>query len=227
MKENLTSINVIIDESGSMFNLSQDTIGSFNTFLEEQKAVDGEALFTLCTFSNSHRLVHDCANLKDVQPLDSTTYRPSGGTALLDALGTTVINVGNKLADMKEEDRPSKVIFLVITDGQENSSREFKREQIKEMVERQQKTYSWDFVFIGANVDAFSEGTSMGFSAGNSLSYSADSMGTASLYGAVSKNMSVMRGRSKDAPKVDNFFDNTGERPDGTKVPVENVTEKK
>lgn len=206
MKENLTSINVIIDKSGSMEQLANDTIGSFNSFLAEQKAVPGEALFTLCTFSTDYNLVHDFVELSGVPNLNPKVYRPNGGTALLDALGTTIDSVGAKLAALPESDRPSKVIFLIITDGEENSSRRFTKTQIKSMIEHQQQTYNWEFVFMGANLDAISEGASLGISPSNSMGYVASAAGTRSLYNYVSSNMRSYRMGSRQ--KV-NFFDQT------------------
>lgn len=214
-KENFTSINVIIDQSGSMAGLTNDTIGSFNTFLAEQKLVPGEAAFTLCTFSSSHSLVHDFIKLDTVPDLRTNTYRPSGGTALFDALGFTINSVGARLAAMPEDERPENVIFLVITDGEENASHSFKKEQIKSMVQHQQDVYKWEFVFIGANVDAFSEGQSMGFSAQNSVSYNATSGGTEQLYKSISSNVGAYRS-SKLAPSMKgklDFFAQTGETP--------------
>lgn len=193
-KENFTSINVIIDKSGSMGSLADDTIGSFNTFVTEQKAVPGEVAFTLCTFNTDYQLVHDFVKLASVPDLDSKSYRPNGGTALLDAMGTTINTVGAKLAAMPEDERPSKVIFLIITDGQENSSRNFSKEQIKAMVEHQRGTYQWEFVFMGANIDAISEGQALGISMRNSMNYDATKGGTHKLYRAVSNSVSSYRG---------------------------------
>lgn len=229
-KENFTSINVIIDKSGSMGGLTADTIGSFNTFLAEQKVVPGEAAFTLCTFNTDYSLVHDFVKLGSVPDLNSKTYRPSGGTALLDALGTTINSVGAKLAAMPEDERPSKVIFLVITDGEENSSKTFKKEQIKAMVEHQRDVYKWEFVFIGANIDAFSEGQSLGFSGQNSVSYNATRGGTHKLYSAVSSNMRSYRlaDAGQYAASGADFFGQTGvtpttdpTTPDPTAAPVQ------
>lgn len=192
-KENFTSINVIIDASGSMQNLITDTIGSFNGFLKEQQAFPGEAIFTLCTFNTRSNIVHDSVKISDVPSLNVKTYAPMGGTALLDAMGSTMISVGNKLAAMPEEERPSKVIFLIITDGHENSSKEFTAAQIKSMVEHQKDVYSWEFVFMGANIDAISAGTNLGISMQNSVSYDSTSAGTRSLYKGLSNNLSSYR----------------------------------
>ena len=149
MKDNFTSINVIIDASGSMQHLTHDTIGSFNTFLAEQKIVPGEAAFSLCIFSTDYRLVHDFAVLNSVPELTTKVYSPNGGTALLDAMGTTIDSVGARLSAMPEEERPSKVIFLIITDGAENSSKRFNADQIRAKVQHQKDVYSWEVVFIG------------------------------------------------------------------------------
>lgn len=209
-RENFTSVNVIVDKSGSMANLTTDTIGGFNTFVADQKNVPGDVAFTLCLFSTSYRLVHDAVKLASVPALNGKTYRCGGCTALLDALGTTIDNVGSKLAAMPEEERPSKVIFLIITDGEENSSREYKLDQIKSMITRQREVYSWEFVFMGANIDAISAGTSLGISATNSLNYSASSIGTKSLYSNVSRSLGSYRVASNQ--QVD-FFNQAGNAP--------------
>lgn len=193
-KENFTSINVIIDASGSMLGLTHDTISSFNTFLQEQKAFPGEAVFTLCTFNTDYRLPHDFVKIASVPTLDNQTYKPNGGTALLDAMGTTIDSVGKKLAALPEEERPSKVIFLIITDGHENSSHRYSVEQVRSMVQHQKDVYSWEFVFMGANIDAIAAGTNLGISAQNTLNYAATSAGTHQLYRSVSENMSTYRG---------------------------------
>lgn len=210
-KENFTAIAVIIDASGSMAGLTNDTIGNFNTFLSEQKLIPGEAAFSLCTFNTDYSLVHDFIPLHTVAELTRQTYRATGGTALLDAMGTTIDTIGAKLAAMPEEERPSKVICLVITDGEENASRRFTLDEIKAKVTHQREVYSWEFVFIGANIDAISAGTSMGFSAQNSVGYVASAAGTHELYRSVSNNLGSYR--SSLAPKQVDFFGQTGITP--------------
>lgn len=216
-KENFTSINVVIDKSGSMSGLAKDTIGSFNTFIKEQKEVPGEAAFTLCSFNHDYTLVHDFVKLDSVPDLDSATYRPSGNTALRDALGATINSVGQKLAAMPEDERPSKVIFLVITDGQENASTKFTQAQIKSMVEHQREVYKWEFIFIGANIDAFHDGQSYGFTGQNSVSYNATKGGTHQLYSSVSSNMRSYRLADAEsyatASAAGGFFSQTGQTP--------------
>lgn len=203
-KANFTSINVIIDESGSMGHLTNDTIGGFNQFLSEQKVFPGDAVLTLCTFNSDYRLVHEFKPLTNIGDLDAKTYRPGGSTALLDAMGTTINAVGTKLSAMPEDERPSKVIFLVITDGEENCSHRFTREQIKSMVSHQQDVYSWEFVFMGANIDAIATGAGLGITLQNTLDYDATPAGTRGLYGTISENMTSYRG--SQGPRA-NFFD--------------------
>lgn len=204
MKKNFTSINVIIDKSGSMDSLTSDTIGSFNTFLAEQKLVPGEVAFTLCTFNSEYHLVHDFVKLGGVPNLNDKTYHPSGNTALLDAMGTTIDSVGKKLANLPENQRPEKVLFLIITDGAENASRKYTREQIKSMVTHQKNHYNWEFVFMGANIDAITVGSSLGVDARNTLNYAPTAAGTEALYRSISENVSSYRSAS-NGPKVDFF----------------------
>ena len=192
-KENFTSINCILDMSGSMEGLTVETINSFNKFLKEQKEFPGEAIFSLCTFNSEYNLIHDCVNIKDVKELDNVTYFPSGGTALLDAMGRTISAVGHKLSQMQEEERPSKVLFLIITDGHENASREYERAKIKEMVEHQQSKYSWTFVFLGANIDSIAAGSSIGISAINTSNYVGNSIGLRDMYATVSSSATQYR----------------------------------
>lgn len=221
-KENFTSINVIIDASGSMSHLTHDTIGNFNSFLKEQKDYPGEAVFTLCTFNTDYRLPHDFVKIASVPNLDVKSYVPQGGTALLDAMGTTIDSVGRKLAALPEDERPSKVIFLIITDGHENSSRRYSAAQIKSMVEHQKNVYSWEFVFMGANIDAIGTGTSLGISASNSLNYSADSAGTKELYRSISENMSSYRGSTSS--RADFFNQSQTQQGIGSVPPVVTTT---
>jgi uncharacterized protein YegL len=147
----------------------------------------------LCTFNTDYRLVHDFASLATVPNLNTKSYNPSGGTALLDALGTTIDALGSKLSAMPEEERASKVVVLSITDGEENSSRRFSLEQIKEKVSHQHDVYGWEFLFFGANIDAISAGASLGVAAQNTISYSSTTKGTSRLYATASASVSSYR----------------------------------
>ena len=213
MKDDFTAIAVILDGSGSMSGLANDTIGSFNQFVGEQKLIPGEAVFFLCTFNTEYHLVHDFVPLHSVSDLNKKTYRTHGGTALLDAMGTTIDTLGVKLASLQEAERPGKVIVLIITDGEENASQLFTLEQIKAKVSHQTDKYNWQFVYIGANVDAISNGTSLGISSNNSASYIASAAGTDQLYRSVSSNLGSYRVCKSSTSQVD-FFAQTGITPD-------------
>lgn len=218
MRTEYTHIAIVLDSSGSMSPLRSDTIGSFNTFLKEQKALPGEATLTLTTFNERHQLVHDFVKLADVPELNPKTYRPEGGTALLDSLGFTIDSVGTKLAALPEEERPAHVLVVVQTDGEENSSHQFTYDRIKQMVEHQQSVYSWNFVFIGAGIDAFATGTSMGFTGSNSVGYTPTAAGTHDLYKSISTNTRSLRS-SKSTISESNFFGQTGVTPTSPATP--------
>ena len=193
MKENLTEMVFILDRSGSMSNLTKDTIGGFNTMIENQKKEDGDAVLTTVLFDDMYELLHDGVNIQDVKELTNKEYYARGMTALLDAIGKTINTVGERLNKTKEEDRPSKIIFVITTDGQENSSKEFTQKQIKEMIEHQTNTYNWQFMFLGANIDAVSTAQSFGISGQFASNYTANSRGTDALYTSVSKSVSSFR----------------------------------
>ena len=163
MKKDLCELVVIIDESGSMSAVADKTIRGFNEFLETHQELPGEALLTLVKFDTKYEIVHNGVNVKDVPKLNNTTYQPSGMTALLDAVGRAIDEVGKRYDKMKKKDRPAQVIFMIMTDGEENSSKEYKIEQIKEKTKKRQDEDKWEFVFMGADQDAWSAGGSMGF----------------------------------------------------------------
>lgn len=198
-KPNFTAIVAVIDNSGSMSILEKETIQGYNSFIETQKKESGEAAVTLVTF-NSHARTH--CNLEPIASatvLTEENYRPTGYTALYDAVGSTISSVGEKLAAMKEEDRPSKILFLIMTDGQENASRKYRSHKISEMVQHQKAKYSWEFVFIGANQDAIMAGKDIGIGATNSFNYVASPAGAAVLFDNVTRSVSNYRVSSADA----------------------------
>lgn len=169
MKKDLTELIIVLDESGSMQSVVRDTIGGFNTFLETHQKMSGDAKLTLVKFDTKYEIVHNGADVRSVKPLDNKTYAPGGMTALLDAVGKTIDEVGRRLAATPEDERPEKVIFMVLTDGEENSSREYTKEQVKAKTETQKNDYKWEFVFIGADQDAWSNARGMGIS--NSVNF--------------------------------------------------------
>ena len=193
MKDNLTKIVFILDRSGSMQHLTSDTIGGFNGFIEQQKKEDGEALLTTVLFDDRYEVLHDNVPLEAVKPLTDKEYFARGMTALLDAVGKTINTVGGQLSAMQECDRPSKVIFVITTDGMENASREFTHAKIKEMIEHQTNVYSWQFLFLGANIDASAAAESIGIKADFATNYNADSAGTGRMYATVSRSVGSFR----------------------------------
>ncbi len=157
MKKDLSEIVIILDESGSMGSCKSDTIGGVNLFLENQKRIKGDVRVTLVKFSDYYKIINDAIPLDQVAYLDDHNYTPSFSTALLDAVGKTINNLGKRFADTPETERPERIIFAVITDGYENSSREFTRSQIFQMVTHQKQKYNWEFIFLGADIDAWGE----------------------------------------------------------------------
>lgn len=183
MNNNLTEVVFILDRSGSMDHLSDDTIGGFNSFIEKQKQEPGDALLTTVLFDDEYKILHNGVNLKNVKPITKNEYYARGMTALLDAIGKTINTVGERLSKTKEEDRPAHVLFVITTDGYENASKEFTQTKIKEMIEHQTNKYSWKFLFLGANIDAVSVGDNYGITL--TSNYTASSSGTRSVYDAV------------------------------------------
>ena len=193
MKENSTELVFILDRSGSMSGLETDTIGGFNSMLKKQKKESGEAFVTTVLFDDKYEVLHDRYDIKGVNLLTEKEYYVRGSTALLDAIGITINNIGKALSDTKEEDRPGKVLFVIITDGMENSSREFSYEKVKKMVEHQKSKYAWDFIFLGANIDAIKTANSFGISADMATNFVSDSAGTQLNYKIVSEVVSSFR----------------------------------
>jgi uncharacterized protein YegL len=189
MKKGLTEIIFVLDESGSMSMAKTDTIGGFNEFVEGQKRIPGEAKMTLVKFSTYYNIVYDGVLLPFVKNLDLETYTPGGGTALLDAIGKAIDTVGSRLSETEESERPEKVMFIVLTDGEENSSRTYSHQKISDMVKHQTDTYKWEFVFMGANIDAFSNAQSINITNSVNTTYGdmKRSMKAASYYTANSR----------------------------------------
>lgn len=176
--KNLTELVFILDKSGSMSGLEQDTIGGYNAMLEKQKALEGEALITTVLFDNSCELLHDRIDLRAVSPITEKEYFVGGATALLDAIGSTINKIVNAHRHTAEEYRAGKVLFVITTDGMENASREYDYNKIKAMVERQKSQYGWEFIFLGANIDAIDVAGRFGIAPDRVQNYHADSEGT-------------------------------------------------
>ena len=195
MKKNLTELVFILDESGSMSSLTADTVGGFNSLISKQKKEDGEALVSTVFFSNSSKVVHDRVKLEDVPELTDREYVPSGSTALLDAVGDAVHHIRNIHKYARKEDVPEKTLFVITTDGMENASRKYSHKDVKKLIEKMQKENGWEFVFLGANIDAAETAGSIGIRAANTVNYHADCFGTASVYDAVCEAVTSVRAR--------------------------------
>ena len=185
MKKNLTEIVFILDRSGSMAGLEGDTIGGFNAMIEKQKREDGEAIISTVLFDSESVVIHDRLTLDRVPKLTGKEYYVRGCTALLDAVGGAIHHIGNVHKYAREEDRPEKTLFVITTDGFENASRRYNYTKVKQMIERQRERYGWDFLFLGANIDAAAEAARFGIAADRAANYHADSKGTAVIYDAV------------------------------------------
>lgn len=194
MKKDYTHISVVLDRSGSMNSIRNDTIGGFNQFLKDQQAVSGKATITLVQFDHAYKSVYDSIPIADAKPLDEQTFVPRGSTALLDAIGRTINDLGARLSEQPEDARPEKVVFVIITDGEENASHEFSLDAINQMIKTQREVYSWEFVFLGANQDAIKAAVNIGISPQAALSYAANQEGVVRSFRSASKNLSNYRG---------------------------------
>ena len=203
MKKNLTEIVFILDRSGSMAGLEDDTIGGFNSMIEKQKREPGEALISTLLFDNFREVIHDRVDVQKIRPLTRAEYYVRGCTALLDAVGKSIHHIGNVHKYAREEDRPEKTIFVITTDGMENASHQYSYDQVKAMISRQKEKYGWEFLFLGANIDAAKEAARFGIGADWAANYHADSQGTAVVYEAV--NEAVRNVRACSAPLAANW----------------------
>ncbi len=193
MNNNLTELVFVLDRSGSMHGLENETIGGFNGLIEKQRAEEGETRVTAVLFDNEYDVLYDGVDIGSVPPLTGKEYFARGSTALLDAVGKTIDAVGERLASTPEEQRPAKVIFAITTDGYENASRSYSLEKVKGMIEHQQTKYSWEFLFFGANIDAFGAAARIGIPAACASQFSADEAGISACYDRMSLSISEMR----------------------------------
>jgi hypothetical protein len=203
MNTNLTDLTLVVDRSGSMDSIKTDAEGGVNSFIAEQAKESGEALVTLLQFDTEYEFLYQGTPIQEVPPYELV---PRGMTALLDAVGRAVNETSERLAEMAEKDRPGLVIFVIMTDGLENSSKEFTKDQIKEMIERQQKEHDWHFTFLGANQDAFAEAGGMGIDQAGVANFMMDKVGKA-LEGTSSKVARMRAQRSAGEPVKNVFTD--------------------
>ena len=193
MKKGLTEIVFILDRSGSMAGLEGDTIGGFNAMIAKQKNEPGEAYISTVLFDNRSEVIHDRVSLDKIAPMTDKEYYVRGCTALLDAVGGAIHHIGNVHKYAREEDRPEKTIFVITTDGFENASRRYSYEKVKAQITRQKEKYGWEFLFLGANIDAAREAARFGIDADRAANYHADSIGTGIIYEAVSETVCNFR----------------------------------
>ena len=193
MKKNLTEIVFILDRSGSMSGLEADTIGGFNSMIEKQKKEAGEALISTVLFDNFSEVIHDRIPVGRVEPMTDREYYVRGCTALLDAIGGAIHHIGNIHKHAREEDVPEHTLFVITTDGMENASRRHSVGKVKNMIERQKTKYGWEFLFLGANMDAVETAGTFGIAAERAVTYRADSRGTRLNYDVLSEAISDIR----------------------------------
>lgn len=189
--KNFTDITFLLDRSGSMQSVINDVIGGYASFVRDQQRLGDNASLSLVQFDSRVSVTFDSMPIMDVNPV--LPFTPSGSTALLDALGQTITNTGARLSRLAEADRPNKVVFIVMTDGEENASIEYRLDTIRTMIDCQRTVYSWDFVFMGANIDAFSVGSNLGVFAGSTVTYDSSGVGTSRAFNAVSSYTSNIR----------------------------------
>lgn len=183
----------ILDRSGSMSGLEEDTIGGYNSMLEKQQKESGEAIVSTVLFDDEYEIIHDRTDIKEINPITDKEYFVRGTTALLDAIGKTINKIVNATKNTKEGHQAEKVMFVIITDGMENASREYNYPKVKAMIERQKERYNWEFVFLGANIDAIATASKFGINEDRAANYHPDGEGTKLNYDVVSDMIVEMR----------------------------------
>lgn len=193
MKKNLTELVFILDRSGSMSGLENDTIGGFNSMIAKQRKMEGEAYVSTVLFDHESIVIHDRADIRKVGPMTEEQYSVRGCTALLDAVGKAIHHIGNVHKYAREEDRPEHTLFVITTDGMENASRSYTAERVRQMIERQKSRYGWEFIFLGANIDAIETARHFGIDQNRAVSYRSDHEGTRLNYEVISDAVSQLR----------------------------------
>ena len=193
MRKGLTEIVFILDRSGSMSGLEADTIGGYNSLIDKQRDEEGEAYISTVLFDGISEVIHDRVDISKVEPMTDKDYFVRGSTALLDAIGGAIHHIGNVHKYAREEDRPEKTLFIITTDGEENSSKNYSYSKVKKMVERQKERFGWEFLFLGANIDAIEAAGRFGINADRAVDYHCDEEGTAVNYRALNKAVSKVR----------------------------------
>lgn len=216
MNSQLTDITILLDRSGSMSVIREATIGGINTFITDQRAAPGEARLSLVQFDDRYEVNYIGHDIKTAPLLTPAAFVPRGSTALYDAFGRLIEETGARLRAMSERDRPGKVLFVVMTDGQENASRRYTAEQVRSMVRLQTDTYSWEFVYLGANQDAFAVGGMLGFSHNNTITYAYTAGGTDAVFRSLSNNTKGYRSGTATASFTNDDYEKQEELLNGT-----------
>ena len=225
MKNNITELVFILDRSGSMAGLESDTVGGFNAMIEKQKKEEGECYVSTVLFDNTSEVLHDRVRLADVPKMTESDYTARGCTALIDAIGGAIRHIGNIHKYARAEDVPARTMFVITTDGHENTSRRFSSAEVKKMIEERKKKYGWEFLFVGANIDAVETAACYGIDRENAANYHADSEGIENLYVSLSDAIGHMRKRSSAGSAwragIDADYQKRakGEEPGSTAVP--------
>ena len=206
MKKGLTEVVMIIDRSGSMSGLESDTIGGFNSMIEKQRKEEGEALVSVVLFDSITEVLYDRVDIRNIEPMNDRQYYVRGCTALLDAVGGAIHHIGNVHKYARKEDVPEKTLFIITTDGLENDSKYYTYDKVRHMIERQKKKYQWEFLFLGANIDAVKEAGRLGINPGRAANYEHDGVGTRLNYEVVSKVVGCAR-RASSASVMNDLFD--------------------
>jgi uncharacterized protein YegL len=193
INNNITELVFILDRSGSMAGLESDTIGGFNSMIEDQKKKDGKCFVSTVLFDHETIVLHDRLALEKIEKMTDKDYQVRGCTALLDAIGKSIVHIENIHKYAREEDVPENTVFVIITDGFENASKEFSSNKIKKMIETKKEKNNWEFLFIGANIDAVETASHIGISEDRAVNYRADACGTSVVYNTVSKAVGCMR----------------------------------
>ena len=193
MKNNITELVFILDRSGSMSGLEGDTIGGFNSLIEKQRCQEGECFVSVVLFDNESEVLYDRIKLADVRKMTRDDYTVRGCTALIDAIGGAIHHIGNIHKYARREDVPEHTMFVIMTDGMENASHRYSSDRVKQMIEHEKTEYGWEFLFIGANIDAVKTAGRFGIGSNRAVNYHADSCGTGVVYEAVCASIGKMR----------------------------------